>query len=115
MKTVYFVLFFVVVIAWVLVFMFGTQPEQPVEIELAQFMGILYDATYHSASDCFILVFTDGRVLKVDKQPSEGWVLAGIYEITIYARGVKIELIGSMGLNEKFKKDKTNPNPGKAF
>ena len=115
MKTFNFALFLILICVLALLLDVVIHREQPVEMELAQFEGILYDITYYSATDCFVLVFTDGRVLKVDEQPNEGWVLAGIYEITIYARGAKIELIGNLRPNEKFKEDKTNPNPGKAF
>jgi len=115
MKTLNFILFLILLCVLVLFFDVVINKEQPAEIELAQFRGILYDITYYSATDCFVLVFTDGRVLKVDKQPSEGWMIGGVYRITIYARGVKIELVWSMRPNEKFKEDKTNPNLGKAF
>jgi len=115
MKTLNFISFLILLCVLALLLDVVIHREQPVEIELAQFEGILYDITYYSATDCFILVFTDGRVLKVDKQPNEGWVLAGIYKITIYARGAKIELMGSLKSSEKLKEDKANPNPGKAF
>jgi len=115
MKTLGYISFLVLMCVFALLLSIVIDKGQPMEIELAQFNGILYDTTYYSASDCFVLIFTDGRVLKVDKQPNEGWMIGGIYEITIYARGVKIELIWSMRPNEKFKEDKTNPSPGKAF